>query len=114
MNEKTVSLIALIIGIITYFKSPEIGFLVIIFSLIGFLSSLFSKNSSAKKSKSKDYKIEKEIIIESTKPLPYKIPSKMEISYKPNSKQGKPKWTKVTSKGLLPYFAKKIGKWLKG
>ena len=113
MNSKTISIIALAIGAIIYFKNAEIGFLVIIFSLIGLASVAFSKTSSSK-AENKNYKIEDAIIVESEKPLPYKIPSKMEISYKPNATQSKPKWTKVTSKGLIPYFAKKIGKWLKG
>ncbi len=111
MNSRTVLLVSLIAGVAVYSSMPSIGFLIIVFSLIGLLATVFSKKQEAKSGSS--YKMGEEIVIESTKQLPYRIPSKMNLTYSPNSKQRKPWWTKVTSKGILPNVAKGIGKLLK-
>ena len=106
-----VQLIVLIIGCFVYFSNPAIGFLIILFSLISILANKLAKQEEEKKKQ--DYKIEEGVVIESTKQLPYKIPSKMEIIYRPSEKQAKPKWAKATSKGLIPFLTKKATDWLK-
>jgi len=111
MSKLFILLISLVTGFLIYSKNSAIGFLIILFSLIGFLSTYFSKKEN--KAKSKDYKIVEPIIIESTRQLPYKIPSKMNLTYSPNAKQRKPWWKKATGKGIVPIISKSIGKFLK-
>ena len=111
MSVKLILIISLLVGVFIYPENSAIGFLIVIFSLIGFISILFSKKETSQKASG--YKIAEPMIIESTKQLPYKIPSKMSLTYSPEAKQRKPWWKKVTGKGIVPSVAKGIGKFLK-
>ena len=113
MNKTSALIIGFIVAGFLYLNQYEtVGFLIAGFSIIAFITTALTEKPS-KKSTAQGYSLGDPIFIESTRKAPYRIPEKMEITYKGNAGQRKPWWKKVTDKGILGYVGKKTGKTLK-
>ena len=113
MNKESALIIGLIVsGFLYFILNPTIGLV-----LAGFIILVFTVTTMTEKPKKTgsnvNYSIESPILIESTRQAPYRIPEKMDIQYKGDAKQGKPKYKKITDKGPLAYLGKSIGRLLK-
>lgn len=88
-------------------------------AILGFIFFIISGVSSAAKKKPKKAAVPRgevmePIVIESTRGAPYRIPEDMEIWMNPNAKPGRPWWAKVSGKGPIAHFGKKLGQLLGG
>ena len=113
MNKESALIMGLLISTIVYsILNSTIGLI-----LGGLIILVFIVTSMTEKPKkiipNVNYSIEPSILIESTRQAPYRIPEKMDIQYKGDAKQWKPKYKKVTDKGLIAYLGKSIGRALK-
>lgn len=86
-------------------------------AILGFIFFIISGVSAKKKPKKAAVprgEVMEPIIIESTRGAPYRIPEDMEIWMNPEAGIGRPWWAKVTSKGPIAHFGKKLGELLGG
>jgi len=113
MNKTSALAVGLVVSGFVYLNGFKgIGLIIAGFSLLIFFTSALTEKPE-QKSSSLDYKMGNEIIIESERQLPYRVPEKMVITYKGDAGQKKPWWKKVTGKGIFAYVGKKTGESLK-
>ena len=110
-------IIALVLAAFVYLSGPAYSFwipYILIFGFLGSIVALFTKKKKRRAAPKGGGDVLEPIIIERKREVTQQMPEDMEIWFKPNAKASVGKWEKVTSKGPIAYFGRKLGQFLGG
>lgn len=114
MKIETLLIIFVVAGFVYLTGYITYAYWIVILGVIFFIISGLSAKRKPKRVAVPRGEVLEPIVIESTRGAPYRIPKDMEIWMKPEAGVPRPWWAKVTSKGPIAYFGKKLGQFLGG